>query len=87
MFIIDHGHEEKNDGRSGRDGGSRHGQKLLLVLVTTSDNLGQGVDGLSEDVCRNATGQQDGRQEAEHAAGADGGLARGCHLDKIIWTV
>ena len=57
LFIIDHGHEEKNDGRSGRDGGSRHGQKLLLVLVTTSDNLGQGVDGLSEDVCRNATGQ------------------------------
>ena len=69
MFVIDHGHEEKDDG-----------EELLLVLVTSSDDLGQGVDGLAQHVGGDAAGQENGGQQAEDATGADGGLAGGGHL-------
>lgn len=75
LFINHHGHEEEEDCGSVQDGG-----ELLLVLVTASDDIVQGLDGLGEHVSREVAGQEDGCQEAEDTVGADRGMAGGHHL-------
>ena len=71
LLVINHGHQEEDEGGPGRDRGRGHGQELLLVVVTAPDDLGEGVDGLGQDIGRDPACQEDGGQQGQHPASAD----------------
>ena len=80
LFVVHHRHQEQDDGGPGGDRRGEHRQELLLVRVAASDDLSEGVDGLGEDISRDAAGEEDGGEAGEDAAGGDGGLAAGGDL-------